>query len=564
MLTTLAAAICLPTFYVRAAPNSAPSSPLPGYEPYSVRPNALKLKPRGHADLGGNWAKIKRGHLEAVAMLLEMYPDREICFLARDSELLFDLAREVTRGHPDRQARLHLLNISRANMRDPHLKDYLAQEGISEATLEAGKKVLFVDTGHNGTISRVITEQFPPAFASQLQTQLMLSDNPAHPSCRTFLSVFNPAAALLSPSSLHGSILSFEHMPHFTDRSDRFARVGNHWEPMSRVGGETEGLVSQEEAQLYQEDMLEYARTEETKQLLTKRRGQWKALKALSQASELTAEMLEAELKAMLRTAVAQDPFVAASVRDFLDLRATNLPGGPPQVTPQVLGLTRDIWSSGGSNKNELIQMYPEWASVLEHPYAEIPKLLQSDEWGKLGAMIDVVKDIEFTRALTQSLGTVASPAKAIKPFIKLLIEKGDAQLLQELAVNTFSQPHAAEMKDLLRLVIEKGDARTLHKLALYTFSQPHTAEMKDLLRLVIEKADVGTLRTLSTSTFSTPFWNTPENSVFKQSLSFADSIQRRQFLNQKLGAIAEKARPESTATCLSETLQAMRAGIEK
>jgi len=204
-----------------------------GLESYSSRPDILKLKPQAHTSLGSDWQKLKRGHIEAVAMLLEMYPDREIYFLARDSELLYDLAKFVTRDESALQARVHLLNISRANMRAEHVREYLAQEGISVATLKAGKKILFVDTGFSGTIPHVVSEYFSPELRPQLKTHLMSSANPAHPSTRVFLTSINPAAPGLNPGSMQGSVLSYEHMPRYTDRSDGFSKVKGRWEPVS-------------------------------------------------------------------------------------------------------------------------------------------------------------------------------------------------------------------------------------------------------------------------------------------------------------------------------------------
>jgi hypothetical protein len=112
----------------------------------------------------------------------------------------------VSRDKPSHLARLHLLNISTTNIHAEHVKDYLAQEGISDATLKAGKRVLFVDTGFSGSIPRQISEYFPATLRPQLQSHLMVSSNSEHPSCRVFLSSINPYAVLLSPSLMAKSI----------------------------------------------------------------------------------------------------------------------------------------------------------------------------------------------------------------------------------------------------------------------------------------------------------------------------------------------------------------------
>ena len=100
-------------------------SPKPQFEYYSERPHILSVAPQEHPDLDNHWQKLKRGHLEATALILAMYTDYEIYFLARDTELLHDFAMLASRNNKAIQKRLHLLNVSRANMRAEHIKDYL-------------------------------------------------------------------------------------------------------------------------------------------------------------------------------------------------------------------------------------------------------------------------------------------------------------------------------------------------------------------------------------------------------------------------------------------------------
>ena len=157
------------------------------YESYLSRPDILELSPKSH-DIGPGWEKMKRGHIELVAQALGLYPEHQIYFLARDAELLYDQARVLLQDNPEELERIHLLNISRANMRKDGVKDYLVQEGISKKTLEQGKKILFVDTGFSGTIPNVIVPYFPSQYHSQFSSHLMASSNPSHPSSRVFLS----------------------------------------------------------------------------------------------------------------------------------------------------------------------------------------------------------------------------------------------------------------------------------------------------------------------------------------------------------------------------------------
>jgi hypothetical protein len=471
-----------------------------GFESYLSRPDVFKVTPRTHPELNTDfWRGLKRSHIEAIPQLIELYPDREIYFLARDSELLYDLAKLKFKNDPKILKRIHLLNISRANMRAEHVKDYLAQEGISEAALKNGKKILFVDTGFSGTIPKTIANYFPIDLRDQLKTHLMSSSNPAHPSSRVFLTGLNPEAPRLNPGSMHGSIISYEHMPRYTDRSDRFFQVEGQWQPLSSIQSWSDGSVSKEKAQAYLEDLLFESQKPEFDTLFQERRKLWRDLNNLTtkaEAQSFISELLKRHPK---------DPFIESVVRDYLETVSIHLIE-KSEIVPKLseLGLAEVKRGSSGalsSNKNELIKKHPQWAKILQDPETQIKLLVQSENFETLGPITDAIQDVEVDLIVYKNLGGKDSPKT--RKFIQAMIEKGDQKVLSNLANYTFAQPHTAQMEDLIRLVIEKGDQNVLLKLAGYTFSKSHTAQMKDLIRLVIEKGDQKVLSVLASNTFS-------------------------------------------------------------
>lgn len=411
-------------------------------ELYSSRPAILTLTAKAHPELGGEWAALKRGHTELVAMLLEMYPDREIYFLARDGELLYDYAKAATREEPATQKRLHLINVSSTTKDMRHLDDYLAQEGISRETLSAGKKVLFVDTGFNGTIPTAIANRFPLALRSRLQAQLILSTNSVFPSSRVFLTAINPAASRLVPGSLVKALSGYEDIAHYTNRSVQFVNSNGRWEAMSSKNDVVDGIVYKEKAVAYMEDLLQYASEERSRALLAKRRAQWKKLHELSQAPGLTREQLETGLKALLESS-HHDPFVEAAVRDFVELKRTNFRDGPRVWISVIdaIGLPREEWGHAVrySTAAIAIAQHPEWAEVLRNPFKGVPKLVEAGKFDALAAITDVVQDEAFKIALTRALGK--RPTEAAKQFVRNLIEKGDRNTLLDLTHYTFSEP---------------------------------------------------------------------------------------------------------------------------
>lgn len=469
-----------------------------GYESYLERPDILDL-PAEAVDVDRSWQKMKQAHFSAVAELLALYsPDTEFYFLARDSEHLYDVARLVTENTAAAK-RMHLLNVSRANMIDPNLKDYLKQEGISEETLSAGKKVLFIDTGFSGTIPRVIADNFPKELAAKLKTHLLVSANPAHPSSRAFLIHLNPSINDSSPSNMHGSIISYEHITRYTDRSDRFVLSNGHYHPISMIGKASDGSVSKIASVQIMTDLKAEWQKPETRQKFKAEFEQVNHLKSLlSEPSGNGNLELKTELEKNKNTPKGR--LLEAHVRDILESKMTT--GLQTATTLANLGLNAVL--SQHSTKNILIQKYPEWSPILENPESKIPELFAEKKWQMIGNLIDANIDIEINGILLQSL--YDAPAVGIKKDLQILmIEKGDAQTLQSMAGHVFARPHTKDMKDLLQLLIKRADAKTLSYLASFTFSKPHTSGMKDLLQLLIEKANNDVLISLAKDTFSHP-----------------------------------------------------------
>ncbi len=385
------------------------------FESYSVRPNISTLSEGAHGeslihDL--SWNSLKRAHLEAIAQIVEMYPESEIYFLARDSELLFDFARLATKDEPLLVKRLHLINISRANMNQDGVKEYLAQEGITDAELLNRRKFLFVDTGFSGTIPRTISEKFPEFLRSQFKSHLMASSNRNHPSSRVFLTALNPLASESLPSSMHGTILAYEQMPRYTDRSHRFENIEGVWHPMSWIGGATDGVVHRAMAEAYMRDLKLYSEQPDTQELFQRRRATWRKLRiALESKNKLR---MGAELEAVLNDPT---PYGEAIVRDFLELVQCNSKEFAAYLPSlEDLGLS-EIFQAFEPNKYDVIEKNPDWKGILENPEAGVRTLVQYQDFHTLRAILDVLVDYEFTSLAAKELlrSTPGADSKTIK-----------------------------------------------------------------------------------------------------------------------------------------------------
>lgn len=206
----------------------------PLQQSYEDRPSIFEIasEPSYFDD---NWESIKKAQLIFIAQILELYPNKQLYFLARDGEYLFDLAQLVTENSRDAE-RIHLINVSRANMRERNFREYLAQEGISEESLLAGKEILLVDSGYVGSIPDHIKFQFSDKASRNIQAQFILSRDPKIPYSRAFLLFLNSSAHRLDPQTsneVRDSFLAYERLEKETRRSTHFKKINGRYHPMS-------------------------------------------------------------------------------------------------------------------------------------------------------------------------------------------------------------------------------------------------------------------------------------------------------------------------------------------
>lgn len=473
--------ICLALF----APSLVLAGHIPqGWESYLSRPDILEVRPQEMPPNQG-WSALKEAHFSFVAEILALYPpDVHIYFLARDSEHLYDVARLVTEG-TETQKRIHLLNVSRANMGAPNLREYLEENGISEGALKSGRKVLFVDTGFAGTIPRVIGEAFSENARAHLKTHLVVSSNPQHPSSRVFLSHLNPSINDTLPSTMHGSIVNYEHMPRYTDRSSHYVEENGRLHPISPLGAGHDGSVSKDRSLRFMQDLRAEWEKPETRARFNARLEEFKnAVQLLGKSSKAAKTSLGTKLK---KLAGIEHRLLEAFVRDAVG--SQNNLESTFGVTLGDLNLKEPVAALQPPSKEMLIKQYPEWAPILENPETEIPKLFEQKNWQMIGNLIDAPVDIEIRGLLANSL--YDAPAQGLKWELQvLMIEKADFETLDWLASHIFSKDTARHMEALIRLVLEKADQELLEKLAEDTFCTDHGLRMKRLIKIAIEKAD--------------------------------------------------------------------------
>jgi hypothetical protein len=224
--------------------------------PYSRRPDIRSMRSRQYnGEALNHHADVKRGMLNTLAELEAFYPGARLIFLARDAEYLADLARVVL--PKSRQSAISVMNISRTKRDEGQMRPlkqeavagYAAENGLSLAALKPGQRVVFVDTGFNGTVAKRIIAKLPLALKKRCLIHLLESENRRIPDSKVM-------KAGLSEDE---SVEIFEDYPHFTGSATDIVQVKGKWESVS------EGLDSPDQAREVMRDLKYFAGQKETK-----------------------------------------------------------------------------------------------------------------------------------------------------------------------------------------------------------------------------------------------------------------------------------------------------------
>jgi hypothetical protein len=530
-------------------------SPIPeGWETYGERPDIFSVKSSPHK-LGGFWDRAKPAQFSFVAQLLALTPPETLLyFIGRDSEYLYDIARLVTKGTPDFE-RIHLINISRSNVKDSNIKNYLTEQGIDDSITQTNKTILFIDTGFTGSMARIIETLFSEEVKKHFKSYLILSTDPNIPSSRSFLAYFNPLIASDDLVSMHQKISTYEHIPKFTERSSHFFKVGDSYHPISPIVSKEVALIdprpssSKKISTQYREDLKAYWDKPSTKKNFDKDLETFRWIKNifLTQPEvnlffqKQLDKLLKQDQKGLLRAQI-YDTIEYLTKSERLSIRSNLTPLGIHYLYLKPDSL---IYPEIPSKKESLIRENPvKWASVLENPTIGIPQLFEKKQWSLIRELLFLHVDQEIHSLLSQKLFSQGPTSKDLSnnslnksshlfsensanPYVKpssdpslesALDQKNQQDLrldfvkyakfnnLYFLVHQVFSNPSINyNTRELLNLIIEKGYPDILVELAEHTFSKPHTQHMTDLIKKLIETGQTSVLEALAKYTFSQP-----------------------------------------------------------
>ena len=344
---------------------------------YQSRPKVEEVPNLSFKEPPPNWGKTLAGLHRAVIELVAFYPNRDIYFLARDGEFLYDMAKSVFTDSPAVLKKLHLINVSRKNMNSEKLYDYLAQEGLSTK-----QTAVLVDNGFIGTIpNKILSTLKVASHDERIKTHMLVSKNGSIPSSRVFMDQFSTLVGRIPIEHFHGVLLNFEMLPHFTKTSTFVENVDGRWEATSSLQMNPE---EQQESITAMAEIRSYAINESQSEVAKKQYHTLSMLYhlAVDKKSPTTDEIIEVALQ------INQLNLNNA----FLDLeemaKTKNI-----RVEPQRFELLRQKWptklpwgeapsrsyAEDQQRKKQTLKEYSDVAEFLTNPSQNIRRLNRND-----------------------------------------------------------------------------------------------------------------------------------------------------------------------------------------
>jgi hypothetical protein len=236
-----------------------------GYDLYTNRPDVLQIPEVAKAN-NKEWNNFNVAQLEFLAQLFGLYPDQVIYFLARDGEYLYDLALLLSQNFPEIRKKVRLINVSRLNLNDPLLQDYLKQEGLTEDKIKK-TGVVFVDSGYKGSIPIHIKKFYSEKAQYNMYIHLAFSHEPTIPG----------SASFVVETNVNGS--NYEQMARYFRRSTGFSNINGKIIPISpkapTANYQDDGIVDKKQSLEYLSHLAHFASQPETIKRFERRLRQW-------------------------------------------------------------------------------------------------------------------------------------------------------------------------------------------------------------------------------------------------------------------------------------------------
>lgn len=383
--------------------------PFPGFsdsefEVYSTRPNILEVGPHAHPELGHDWRKLRQATIEAACFFLEMYPDEELYFMARDAELFYDAAKLISEMEPARKPIVHLINVSREAVASSEVTSYLDSVGISEDRLRTGTRIRMVDTGMQGTLHDVILNRHVPVeYRPQVRSQFVSSNREDIPELRAVARIFSQGYWGNAFPEVKEVL---EESPKWTKSAIGYQFIDGKWEPISKKGDIAQNAREKRETTQLREDLRAHLARPDVIKTVEGRRLFWRELHKLWREGKR--DLLLAEL-----TKIAHDrkqyPRGPEMVKDFID--ASNKKIRSPH---EIALLPSDVLldpsefrfaSQSGGRRYSVMQTHRDWVYILENMRDQVPLLFKRGQFVQLEQMLrELNGDYEFGEALQRAM----------------------------------------------------------------------------------------------------------------------------------------------------------------
>jgi hypothetical protein len=480
------------------------------YEREFKRPDILHLSPQKIQE-DSYWEKVRLAQFAYVAKVLELYPEQQLMFLARDGEYLYDVAKIVTEGTQDFR-RIHYVNVSLANMKHPYLLEYLESFGFHEKALRAGESFVFIDTGLRGSIPKDLIKKINPQYAPQILTHLIVSEDHNIPSSRSFLFFLNPKKLYVPPHDYHEYILNYERLPRFYPQSNKFEKTDKGVFPAASIVLAEEN-ISPEQALSLMKDLLFFWSQSSHRQWFYDLRATYKeAITFLKSGdlSQLPSFLARAQLrlgeKDLVKTLLI-DCYEGLIMKGYplsMSLEQLTL---PKTALYDFVEVKRQALVEGDhfSSSEDVIQMFKKWIHFRQ--WNKIQKVIEGEfEFSFYTYLIKAFSQSEPTEALIEELRFFIKRNHFFlnKLIVEELVLKGsqnfdilvldlvhtyDWYVIQSLIKSFFSLPRSYKQEKALIEILKTQNQGFIEPIIYEVFLRSHSLTLYEARKFFILNA---------------------------------------------------------------------------
>lgn len=218
--------------------------------------------------LQSNWRNYQMGLLQAAAQLSSFYSENTHLYLISPGmDYLYDLMVLLHKENQPFLDRLHLLHVNEKSNKTSHFRDYLKAEGLFDANLFNGKKVVVLDNVYRPYLPVLLRDVFHADIENQVRFEYLSSSNALYPSTYGFLHHLVKLDSRASSNTITNEYLQRDVFPRFVEGVEVYRHIGKVWQPVLNLELNQRVLDKKQISLALMRDMVAFAENEKVNQI---------------------------------------------------------------------------------------------------------------------------------------------------------------------------------------------------------------------------------------------------------------------------------------------------------